>query len=67
MRSRLGDATSTANAEDYNRAGVLVRQGRSDEALPLLEITHRVARAVGDEDLGGTRTQGNGQGAEPAT
>ena len=30
---------------------VLVRQGRSDEALPLLQNTLRVARAVGDEDL----------------
>jgi len=47
---RLGDATNAANA-DYNRADVLVRQGRSDEALPLLENTLRVARAVGDEDL----------------
>jgi tetratricopeptide (TPR) repeat protein len=47
---RLGDATNAANA-DYNRADVLVRQGRWDEALPLLENTHRVARAVGDEDL----------------
>jgi tetratricopeptide (TPR) repeat protein len=47
---RLGDATNAANA-DYNRADGLVRQGRSDEALPLLENTLRVARAVGDEDL----------------
>ena len=47
-----GSATPTnaANA-DYNRADVLVRQGRSDEALPLLENTLRVARAVGDEEL----------------
>jgi hypothetical protein len=30
---RLGDASNAANA-DYNRADVLVRQGRSDEALP---------------------------------
>jgi tetratricopeptide (TPR) repeat protein len=29
----------------------LVKQGRSDEALPLLENTLRVARAVGDDDL----------------
>ena len=47
---RVGDASNAANA-DYNRADVLVRQGRSDEALPLLENTLRVARAVGDEDL----------------
>ena len=47
---RLGDATAAANA-DYNRADVMVRQGRSDEALPVLENTLRVARAVGDEDL----------------
>src|SRR4029453_17122737 len=47
---RVGDATNAANA-DYNRADVLVRQGRSYEALPLLENTLRVARAVGAEDL----------------
>jgi tetratricopeptide (TPR) repeat protein len=47
---RLGDAKNAANA-DYNRADVLVRQGRSDEALPLLQNTLRIARAVGDEDL----------------
>ena len=47
---RVGDATNAANA-DYNRADVLVRQGRSDEALPLLQNTLRVARAVGDEEL----------------
>jgi tetratricopeptide (TPR) repeat protein len=47
---RIGDAVNAANA-DYNRADVLVRQGRSDEALPLLENTLRVARAVGDDDL----------------
>ena len=46
----VGDATNAANA-DYNRADVLVRQGRSYEALPLLENTLRVARAVGDEEL----------------
>jgi class 3 adenylate cyclase/tetratricopeptide (TPR) repeat protein len=47
---RIGDAPNAANA-DYNRAEVLVRQGRSDEAVPLLQNTLRVARAVGDEDL----------------
>jgi class 3 adenylate cyclase/tetratricopeptide (TPR) repeat protein len=47
---RIGDASNAANA-DYNRAEVLVRQGRSYEALPVLENTLRVARAVGDEDL----------------
>jgi tetratricopeptide (TPR) repeat protein len=47
---RIGDARNAANA-DYNRADVLVRQGRSGEALPLLENTLRVARAVGDDDL----------------
>ena len=47
---RVGDATNAANA-DYNRADVLVRQGRSEEALPLLENSLRVARAVGAEDL----------------
>jgi tetratricopeptide (TPR) repeat protein len=41
---------NAANA-DYNRSDVLVRQGRSEEALPLLESTLRVARAVGDDDL----------------
>ncbi len=46
----LGDAANAADS-DYNRAEVLVRQGRSDEALPLLQNTLRVARAVGDEDL----------------
>jgi tetratricopeptide (TPR) repeat protein len=47
---RIGDASNAANA-DYNRADVLVRQGRSEEALPLLQNTLRVARSVGDEDL----------------
>jgi tetratricopeptide (TPR) repeat protein len=47
---RIGDATHAANA-DYNRADGLVKQGRSDEALPLLQNTLRVARAVGDDDL----------------
>jgi tetratricopeptide (TPR) repeat protein len=47
---RLGDAANAA-ASDYNRAEVLVRQGRSDEALPLLQNSLRIARAVGDEDL----------------
>ena len=47
---RLGDAPNAASS-DYNRAEVLVRQGLTDEALPLLHNTLRVARAVGDEDL----------------
>jgi class 3 adenylate cyclase/tetratricopeptide (TPR) repeat protein len=47
---RLGDAPNAAGS-DYNRAEVLVRQGRSDQALPLLQNTLRVARAVDDEDL----------------
>jgi tetratricopeptide (TPR) repeat protein len=47
---RIGDAPNAVNA-DYNRGDVLVRQGRSDEALPLLQNALRVARAVGDEDL----------------
>jgi len=47
---RIGDASNAANA-DYNRADVLVRQGRSEEALPLLHNTLRVARAVGFEVL----------------
>jgi tetratricopeptide (TPR) repeat protein len=47
---RVGDATDAANS-DYNRADVLVRQGRFDEAWPLLQATLRVARAVGDEEL----------------
>jgi tetratricopeptide (TPR) repeat protein len=47
---RIGDAANAAGS-DYNRADGLVRQGRSDEALPLLQNTLRVARAVGDEDL----------------
>ena len=40
---RVGDASNAANA-DYNRADVLVRQGRSDEALPLL-TEHAPGRA----------------------
>jgi tetratricopeptide (TPR) repeat protein len=47
---RLGDAANAA-ASDYNRAEVLVRQGLLYEALPLLQNSLRVARAVGDEDL----------------
>ena len=47
---RIGDATNAANA-DYNRADVLVRQGRSAEALLVLENPLRVARAVGDQEL----------------
>jgi predicted ATPase/class 3 adenylate cyclase len=47
---RVGDATNAANA-DYNRADVLVRQGRYDDAWLLLQETLRVARAVGDEEL----------------
>jgi ATP/maltotriose-dependent transcriptional regulator MalT len=47
---RIGDATNAANA-DYNRGDVLVRQGRSDEALSVLENPLRVARAVGDQEL----------------
>jgi tetratricopeptide (TPR) repeat protein len=47
---RIGDASNAAGS-DYNRAEVLVRQGRSDEALPLLQNSLRVARAVGDDDL----------------
>jgi predicted ATPase len=47
---RLGDAANAA-ASDYNRAEVLVRQGLLYEALPLLQNSLRVARAIGDEDL----------------
>jgi len=47
---RVGDATNAANAT-YNRADVLVRQGRFDEAWPLLNETLRIARAVDDEEL----------------
>jgi class 3 adenylate cyclase/tetratricopeptide (TPR) repeat protein len=47
---RIGDASNAAGS-DYNHAEVLVLQGRSDEALPLLQSSLRVARAVGDEDL----------------
>ena len=46
----MGDASNAANA-DYNRGDVLVRQGRYEEAWPLLQETLRVARAVGDEEL----------------
>ena len=46
----MGDASNAANA-DYNRGDVLVRQGRLEEAWPLLQETLRVARAVGDEEL----------------
>jgi tetratricopeptide (TPR) repeat protein len=47
---RIGDAMNAANA-DYNQADILVRQGRSEDAVPLLENTLRIARAVGDDDL----------------
>ena len=62
---RLGDATNAANA-DYNRADVLVRQGRSEDALPLLENTLRVARAVGDEELVALVLKELGRAREPS-
>ncbi len=61
---RVGDATNAANA-DYNRADVLVRQGRSDEALPLLQNTLRVARAVGDEELVALVVKEQGRAQKP--
>jgi class 3 adenylate cyclase/tetratricopeptide (TPR) repeat protein len=62
---QLGDLTEQAHMLNNMAAGATlegrwpdallmftrVRQGRSDEALPLLQNTHRVARAVGDDDL----------------
>jgi class 3 adenylate cyclase/tetratricopeptide (TPR) repeat protein len=50
MYRRIGDASNAAGS-DYNRAEILVRQGRSEDAFQLLHNSLRVARAVGDEDL----------------
>jgi class 3 adenylate cyclase/tetratricopeptide (TPR) repeat protein len=48
--SRIGDVANECNAI-YNRADLLVRQGRFDEAEPLLRDVLRTARAVDDEEL----------------
>ena len=68
---RFAGSATPANAAnaDLNRADVLVRQGRHDEALPLLQSTLRVARAVGDEELVALvrRKLGTGAEAGPAT
>ena len=47
---RTGDAAAEVNAV-YNQAEILVRQGRHDEALDLLPVVLRTARAVDDEEL----------------
>ena len=47
---RLGDTANEANAV-YNRADLLIRQGRFAEAEPLLGAALRVARAADDREL----------------
>ncbi len=47
---RIGDTAAEGNAI-YNRAEILVRQCRYDEALDLLPGVLRIARAVEDEEL----------------
>ncbi|MFC4139468.1 adenylate/guanylate cyclase domain-containing protein [Microbacterium sp. MAH-37] len=49
---RLGDDANEATAL-YNRADVLVAQGRHDEALPVLRAALRLAQRVDDEELVG--------------
>ncbi|KHK99949.1 hypothetical protein LK09_01110 [Microbacterium mangrovi] len=49
---RLGDDANEANAL-YNRAEVLVAQGRHDEALPVVTAALHLARRVDDEELVG--------------
>lgn len=47
---RLGDEANEANAL-YNSAYLLLRQGRLDEAGPILATVLRMARVVDDEEL----------------
>jgi class 3 adenylate cyclase/tetratricopeptide (TPR) repeat protein len=47
---RIGD-TQGEGLATYNRAEVLVRQGRLDEARPLLDEALSTARAVSDDEL----------------
>ncbi|MFC5177117.1 adenylate/guanylate cyclase domain-containing protein [Nocardioides taihuensis] len=47
---RIGDAANESNAQ-FNRAELLVRQGREAEAGPLLGEVLRDARAVEDDEL----------------
>jgi tetratricopeptide (TPR) repeat protein len=47
---RIGDTAAEANAS-YNRAEMLVRQGRYTEAQDLLPGVLRIARAVEDDEL----------------
>lgn len=47
---RLGDTANEANAV-YNRADLLIRQGRFAEAEPLLATALRVARTADDHEL----------------
>ncbi len=49
---RIGD-TQGEGLATYNRAEVLVRQGRLDQARPLLDETLLTARAVSDDELVG--------------
>jgi class 3 adenylate cyclase/tetratricopeptide (TPR) repeat protein len=49
---RLGDDANEATAV-YNRADVLVAQGRYAEALPVLRVALHLARRVDDEELVG--------------
>jgi class 3 adenylate cyclase/tetratricopeptide (TPR) repeat protein len=48
--TRIGDIANECNAV-YNKADLLVRQGRFDEAEPLLRDVLRTARAVDDREL----------------
>jgi tetratricopeptide (TPR) repeat protein len=48
--TRIGDIANECNAV-YNKADLLVRQGRFDEAEPLLRDVLRTARAVDDQEL----------------
>ena len=50
MFRRVGDTANEANSE-YNRADLLIRQGRYTEAAPLLRAALRAARAVDDHEL----------------
>jgi class 3 adenylate cyclase/tetratricopeptide (TPR) repeat protein len=50
MFQRVGDTANEANSE-YNRADLLIRQGRYTEAAPLLRAALRAARAVDDHEL----------------
>jgi class 3 adenylate cyclase/tetratricopeptide (TPR) repeat protein len=47
---RVGDTANEANTV-YNRADLMIRQGRFDEVAPLLASALRAARAVDDHEL----------------